>query len=263
MKGVILAAGKGSRLGYMTTQCPKPLIYVLERRLVEYTIEAFVSAGIRELVVVVGYRAKMVEEQLGDGSRYGARITYALNPYYKRGNAISVYAARQWVAGEPFVMAMADHMISPAILRTLLVRWDGNNTLCIDRAAALPPQIDDATRVWVDETDFISAIGKELEEWNAIDAGVFLLTPRIFPVIEQTMQSGIEPCTISQAMRQLIRFDQGLRACDVSGAFWADVDTLDDLRYVEHILRQRIPLEVFAVPIAERVAIYGGKQHVG
>lgn len=237
MKGVILAAGDGTRLVPLTLNCPKPLLPVLGRPLLDYTIEAFVEAGIRELVLVIGYKAEMIGRYVGDGSRYGASVEYAFNPDYQLGNALSVYAAQEVVGDEPFLLAMADHMISPHILEAVLAAQDGHDTLCVDRQAHAPPQVNDATKVWVDKRGFITRIGKRIEPWNAIDTGVFLFTPHIFAAISHLPRAGDEGCGISDAVTWLIEKGHGMRACDVSGAFWMDVDTLDDLRYVEQVMR--------------------------
>jgi len=239
MKGVILAAGDGTRLAPLTLTCPKPLLPVSGRPMLDYTIEAFVTAGIEELVLVVGYKAEKIQRHVGDGSRYGARVEYAFNPDYHLGNALSVYAAREVVGDESFVLAMSDHMISHRILTALLAKQNGWDTLCVDHLAHAPPQVNDATKVWVDERGFITRIGKRIYRWNAIDAGVFLFTPRIFGAIAHLPRAGDEGCGISDAVTWLIEKGPGMRACDVSGAFWMDVDTLEDLRYVEQILRSQ------------------------
>lgn len=239
MKGVILAAGDGTRLVPLTLNCPKPLLPVLGRPLLDYTIEAFVEAGIRELVLVIGYKGEMIRRYVGDGSRYGVSVEYAFNPDYQLGNALSVYIAQEALGDEPFLLAMADHMISPHILEALLTTQDGHDTLCVDRQAYAPPQVKDATKVWVNEAGFIARIGKGIEPWNAIDTGVFLCTSHVFAAISHLPRAGDEGCGISDAVTWLIEKGHGMRACDVSGAFWMDVDTLDDLRYVEQIMRHK------------------------
>jgi len=237
MKGVILAAGRGRRLRPLTQDCPKPLITIGGCSLLDYTISAFVEVGIRELLLVVGYRAAMIKQHVGNGVRYGAKVQYVFNPDYKLGNALSVYAVRKVITDEPFILSMADHMISSQILSILLTQPREWNTLCVDRLAYAPPQIDDATKVWVNESGFITRIGKQVEPWNAVDTGVFLFTPRIFEAISHLPRDGDVGCGISDAVTYLIEKGYGMRACDVSGAFWMDVDTLDDLHYVEEILR--------------------------
>jgi choline kinase len=236
MKGVILAAGDGTRLAPLSFGLPKPLITVAGKPMIEYTLEAFFEAGIRELILVVGYKMEMIMSYVGDGARWGIRVDYASNPDYELGNALSVYAAKRLVGDEPFVLSMADHLISPRILRTLLASERGGDTLCVDRLAWAPPQINDATRVWVNKDGFVVRIGKRIEIWNAVDVGVFLLTPAIFVAISHLPKAGDEGCGLTDGVRWLIEKGKGVRACDVSGSFWMDVDTPEDLRYVEEIL---------------------------
>jgi len=236
MKGVILAAGDGTRLAPLSLSLPKPLIPVAGKPMLDYTLEAFATAGIREVVLVVGYKREMIKRHVGDGARWGIEVEYAFNPDYELGNALSVYAARHLVGDEPFVLAMADHLVSPHILATLVASPE-EDMLCVDRLAWAPPQLNDATRVWVDERGFITRIGKGIEPWNAVDAGVFLLTPAIFLAISHLPRAGDEGCGLSDGIRWLIEHGDGVRACDVSGSFWMDIDTLDDLRFAEKILR--------------------------
>lgn len=233
MKGVILAAGDGIRLAPLTLDRPKPLVLVLGRPLLDYTLDAFVAVGVTDLALVVGCKEEMIRAWVGDGRSYGAQVTYVYNPDYELENAISLYAARQAVPDQPFILSMADHMISPQILAHLLAMGDDHDTLCIDRLARACPQVNDATRVWVDEAGFITRIGKRIERWNAIDTGVFLFTPRIFDAISHLSCLQDEGCGISDAVTRLIEKGPGMRTCDVSGAFWMDVDTLEDLRYIE------------------------------
>ena len=240
MRGVILAAGDGTRLAPLTADRPKPLVPVLGRPLLDYTLEAFAQVGIKEIGVVVGYRERMLVEYLHSSSRYGMRVRCLLNPDYQRGNGSSIYAAREFVGSEPFVVAMADHMISFEILQRLLSTPMEGATLCVDRQAQAPPQLSDATKAWVDEKGFILRIGKTLERWNAVDVGVFLFRPTIFPLLGRLMENELRPCTVTRAVRRLIASGEGLRACDVSGCFWLDVDTPEDLAYARQALRRRV-----------------------
>jgi len=238
MRGVILAAGDGTRLASLTADRPKPLVPVLERPLVDYTLEAFARAGIKEIGLVVGYRGGMLAEYLRN-HRYGMQVRCLFNPDYKRGNGSSLYAAREFVRKGPFIVAMADHLISTEILQRLLSTPGKGATLCVDYWAHAPPQLNDATRVWVNAEGFILRIGKALEVWNGVDAGVFLFQSTIFPILAELMADELHPCTVTRAVRRLIASKDGLRACDVSGCFWLDVDTPADLAYARRVLRQR------------------------
>jgi len=237
MKGVIIAAGAGTRLKSLTREIPKPLVSVLGRPLIDYTIEAFVQAGFTRLCVVVGHKGHLLLRYLGDGRRYGIRIRCLPNAHYRLGNATSILASRPFVRDEPFVVAMADHMISAAILKRLLACAGQSHTLCVDRQAQAPPQVNDATKVWVDDQGFVVHIGKKLTRWNAIDAGVFALNPSIFYHISACLHDDL--CSITRTIRRLIARGDHLKTCDISGAFWLDVDTPEDLRYASTVLRRQ------------------------
>ena len=77
MKALILAAGRGERMRPLTDRTPKPLIEVRGKRLVEWHLEALVRAGVREVVVNTAWLEDQFPATLGDGSRYGVRITYS------------------------------------------------------------------------------------------------------------------------------------------------------------------------------------------
>ena len=107
MKGMILSAGLGTRMGALTKNTPKPLLRVGKKTLIEYRIDAFVSWGIREVLINLYYLGKHIEAHLGDGSRYGASITYAYeNTLLDVGG--SIVQARPFFAGQCFMVVSAD-----------------------------------------------------------------------------------------------------------------------------------------------------------
>jgi NDP-mannose synthase len=75
-KAIILAGGRGTRLGPYTTILPKPLMPIGDRAILEIMVEQLHSRGFRELVFAVGYLAHLLEAVFGDGSRYGVSIDY-------------------------------------------------------------------------------------------------------------------------------------------------------------------------------------------
>ena len=77
MKALILAAGRGERMRPLTDSCPKPLIEVRGKRLIEWHIDALARAGVREIVVNTAWLEEQFPAALGDGSRYGVEIAYS------------------------------------------------------------------------------------------------------------------------------------------------------------------------------------------
>ncbi len=231
-KGVILAAGDGDRLGSLTVTCPKVLLSVNEAPLISYPIQALVSSGISEIAIVVGYLGDKVMEVLGNGSDFGARLQYISNSDYLGGNAISVYKARDWAQGESIVLCMGDHVIDGEIVKHLLDRQVFNETLCVDYTSAHYYKLDEATKVTVDSTGCIKDIGKDLVYWDALDTGVFLLTENFFQALGELIYHLGTKVEITDVVRFLVSQGHRFDTCNVSGCFWADVDTKEDLDLV-------------------------------
>ena len=80
MKAMIFAAGRGERMRPLTDSCPKPLLKVRGRPLITWHVLNLVRAGIHDIVINHSHLGHMIEEELGDGSRYGARIVYSHEP---------------------------------------------------------------------------------------------------------------------------------------------------------------------------------------
>ena len=229
-KGVILAAGDGSRLAPLTLTSPKVLLPVKDKApLIRYPIEALVAAGISEIAIVVGYLGDKVIEVLGNGSHFGVRLQYFFNSDYLGGNAISAYKARDWARGDPIALCMGDHLIKEELVKRLLDRQTFNETLCIDYTPAQHHQLAEATKVIVDSVGCIKGIGKDLIYWDALDTGVFLLTENFFGALDELIPClGID-IEISDVIRFLISQGHRFDTCNASGCFWVDVDTEEDL----------------------------------
>ena len=77
MKAMILAAGLGKRMRPLTENLPKPLLQVADQSLIEHQVQRLVDSGIREIVINHFYHGDKIEQQLGDGSQFGASIQYS------------------------------------------------------------------------------------------------------------------------------------------------------------------------------------------
>jgi choline kinase len=147
MKGIIIAAGYGSRLKPLTANTPKSLVEIDGKPIITYPIDALVAAGISDISVVVGYRADVVKNNI---ENLYPSINFSYNKDYDGDNAISVFAARSFVGDDPFVLAMGDHLISSSLVTTLLSDSTINRTLCVDSESKNESQVNDGTRVMTD-----------------------------------------------------------------------------------------------------------------
>jgi N-acetyl-alpha-D-muramate 1-phosphate uridylyltransferase len=107
MRGMILAAGRGERMGELTTHTPKPLLKVAGRYLIEYTLANFVSAGITEIVINVAYQAEQIKNALGDGKKYGATIVYS-EEVERLETGGGIVQALPLLGDKPFVVMSSD-----------------------------------------------------------------------------------------------------------------------------------------------------------
>lgn len=226
MRAVILAAGDGGRLYQHTSKLPKPLIPVSGRPLIEYTFDALSSAGVEEAVVVTGYRAAQLRRGI-EGSAAALRTRFVSNPRFDGGASLSLRAAREAAGAEPFLLLMADHLLSGPILRALIeaAAASGPSLIATDAAAWPSDYVDEATRVrFAPGSRIVAAIGKGLEPWDALDTGAFLLQADVW----ETVDASPEDCELSVIFAALAG-EGRLEGVDVSGASWYDVDTAADL----------------------------------
>ncbi len=238
MKAVILAAGHGSRFSQYGVR-HKALLPVNGQTVIDYTLDGIQQAGITDICIVIGHEGQALQDVLGDGSTRGVNITYVMNTEHHRGNAVSVLAAREAVGTGPFILSMADHMPSPDIIIGVVNGINRAsrdlNVLAVDFNPS-DRDVEEGTRVSVDDTGHIVAIGKNLQYWNGIDCGVFRFTPSIFEAIEDRLAEDSTHDELSQAVTHMILSGNNLHAHDVDGAFWFDVDTWEDLKLAREAL---------------------------
>ncbi len=116
MKAIIAAGGSGTRLRPLTFSSNKHLLPVANKPLLLYPLEAILAVGIKDIGIVVNETRPAIEALLGDGSRYGAHITY-INQEKPLGLAHVVSLCEQFIAGDSFVYHLGDNIFSEGIQR--------------------------------------------------------------------------------------------------------------------------------------------------
>jgi choline kinase len=234
MRALILAAGDGDRLHPLTDGTPKPLLALRGRPIINHILDALAVAGVDDATVVVGYRAEQMRSALQHLGPPGMTVRFVDNPDYQHGNARSLWAAREaMLHGGGFVLVMGDHLVEPALIGAVARDSVGRCRLAVDRAGPGDPRAEEATRALVRD-DRVVDLGKTLDDWNALDTGVFWCTPLIFDAITPALRDG-EAGAVFAAVAHAGELD----AVDVTGSGWIDIDTAGDLRAAEAFLEPR------------------------
>ncbi|MBX6422580.1 bifunctional L-myo-inositol-1-phosphate cytidylyltransferase/CDP-L-myo-inositol myo-inositolphosphotransferase [Thermosulfurimonas sp. F29] len=216
VQAVILAAGLGSRMGLARTGYPKGLLRVAGRELLLRHLILLSHRGIREFVLVVNPRnRRLFEEFLSRHPDY--RVVLVDNPHPERGNGYSLWCAREAVRG-PFVLTMSDHLYEEDFVERALA---GRGLIMDRQGRYIDPE--EATKVRV-AAGRVREIGKDLSDYHGFDTGFFVLDPEIFAVAGEVVRRNPGEVTLSEIVREA-----ELTVTEVSGLFWTDVDTPEDL----------------------------------
>lgn len=108
MKAMILAAGRGERMRPLTDRLPKPLLAVGGKPLIVWHIEALVRAGVREIVINHAWLGRVLEEALGDGSRWGVSIAWSREGEDGLETAGGIATALPLLGTSPFLVINGD-----------------------------------------------------------------------------------------------------------------------------------------------------------
>ena len=235
-EAVILMAGEGSRLRGSDKTSLKPFVPVLGRPLICYTIDALVHAGIKKANFIVGYQSGLMTGAVKQLIASELEPRFIENPNWQKQNGISLLAAADHVAG-PFLLTMSDHLFDNAIVDLLMNSSDPDLlNVAVDRKLHSIFDLDDAMKIQT-RGNQVASIGKNLRDYDAIDAGMFVCPVKIFDYLERAKQNG--DCSLADAVR-LMAADDKVHAVDIGDAWWQDIDTLEMMACAETQLRSRL-----------------------
>jgi glucose-1-phosphate thymidylyltransferase len=241
VKGLILSGGAGTRLRPITHTSAKQLVPVANKPILFYGIEDMVEAGITEIGIITGETGPEVMEAVGDGSRFGATVTY-IPQDEPRGLAHCVLIARDFLGDEDFVMYLGDNMLQQGLV-------DFVAAFEADQARAATPTLqDDATppaaqillcpvpdpqRFGVAAVDPDGRVVQLVEKpedppSDLALVGVYLFTPAIHQAVASIEPSPRGELEITDAIQWLIDHGHRVRH-DILTGWWLDTGKKDPL----------------------------------
>jgi len=234
---VILAAGRGTRMGPLTANIPKPLLALRGRPIIEHILTGLRSAGIREVVVVTGYLAGQIERHLGSGEALGMKLSYRRQTR-PEGTARALLLARDAIGDEPFLLLWGDIVVEPDQYSALL---DNYRRAPCDALLAVNATDDpwQGAAVYIDDRWRVTSLvekpprGSSRTPWN--NAGMFVFTPPVVEYAERLRPSARGEYELPQAVAAMVADGREVRAYPVRG-FWSDLGRPEDLAAAERAL---------------------------
>src|SRR6266446_5622335 len=114
MKALVLSGGRGTRLRPITHTSAKQLVPIANKPILFYALESIVAAGLTDIGMIVGDTEQEIRSAVGDGARWGARVTY-IRQSAPLGLAHAVKEAEAYLDGSPFVMYLGDNLVPEGI----------------------------------------------------------------------------------------------------------------------------------------------------
>ena len=230
MIGVILAAGMAKRLRPLTDEKPKCLLEVGGKTLLQRTVDAMISAGVKEFVVVTGYRENMIREFLT--IHYSlCTIHYIDNPDYEHNNNIfSLWLAMQKLHGQEVLLMDSDILCDPEAVRRVARKT--NPALAMQQHELGEEEM----KIVVDEAGRITEISKTCSPADAIgeSVGIEKMTPAYTEAIYQELRKmildeGLIDIFYERAFERLIPQGHTFEVVDTTDLFSYELDTPEDL----------------------------------
>ncbi|HVM97919.1 MAG TPA: nucleotidyltransferase family protein [Candidatus Acidoferrales bacterium] len=240
MLAVVLAAGRGTRMGALTAATPKPMLRLRGRPILEHILRGLGGAGVRTVVIVTGYLGEQIEEYFGDGDKVGLGIVYR-HQGNAEGTARALLLAGDVAGDEDVVVSWGDVVIQPDEYRALID--DFCRTPC-DALLSLN-RTDDPWRgaaVYVDDRWQVTRLiekpprGTSTTTWN--NAGVFVASSLLFEYAERLQPSARNEYELPQAIAAMVSDGRVVRGHPLRG-FWSDLGTAQDLAEAEEHYRDR------------------------
>ncbi len=225
-QAVILAAGEGQRLRPFTVTKPKTMLSIAGKPILQYVIESLAQNGIRNIIVVVGYRREQIFDYMGDGEQFGVKIVY-ITQERQLGTAHALIQAKDAVENE-FLVLPGDNLIEADTIAQFVT---------VKPNAILVKKVDNTTRYGVvaTEGDAVRNIVEKPDEAesNIVNTGIYAFTREIFNFADAGLG-------IPDVLNSMLAEGYAISAQETDGT-WLDVVYPWDILSLNDAILRRIP----------------------
>ncbi len=237
MKGLILSGGTGTRLRPLTYTRAKQLVPVANKPVLFYGLEAILASGIRDIGIIVGDTCREIMEAVGDGTRWGAKITY-IQQDAPLGLAHAVLTARDYLKDDSFVMYLGDNLILDGI--TSLVNEFRNSKANAQILLAKVPNPQQFGVAELDNNTIVRLVEKPADPKSDLAlVGVYMFDKSIFSASERIKPSARNELEITDAIQELINMGLKVDPHIVNG-WWKDTGKLEDMLEANRMVLDRL-----------------------
>ena len=221
-RAVILAAGRGTRMRELTNDVPKPMIDVRGKPVLQHIVEGLRDAGVRRVLIIVGYHAEMVRNFFEDGRHHNVAIEYATQTV-QDGTGRVVNLARNFAGGSPFILSYGDILIDPGNYKRVVDLPDECEAII---TVTRGEDVRKGGAVFVNEQMELVDLrekprpGEPTSPWY--NAGLYAFRPSIFEFIARLKPSPRGEYELTDAIRDLAHSGKKVQALELTGE-WADV----------------------------------------
>lgn len=236
MQGIILAAGKGTRMAPLTDRRPKPLVPLLARPMIEHILTGGAAAGVDDWIIVVGPFRDQVTDHLGDGAELGVKIRYVVQEE-ANGNGAAALLCEKHIGDEPFLLSFGDIMTHPANYGRLASEINSGDWDTVITLNYMDDPYEGAA-VYVENgrvRKIIEKPPKGTSTTNFNNSGVFGFTPLIFEMIRRTPMSERGEYELTQAVGTMLDSGRQIGAFELQG-YWWDVARPRDILELEPVM---------------------------
>lgn len=249
MKAVILAAGKGTRMKELTSELPKPMLRVQGTPILEHIVLGLKSAGVRDIFIVTGFRAEVVEGYFGDGDKWGVRIQYG-RQLVQDGTGKAPELAKEFVGASPFILTYGDILVKQETYARMIKRYNEDYFSGVVTVTGS----EDVTKgglVFFDEKFCLKQLvekpsAEQLEQLRRdgwlkagdiawYNAGIYIFRPSLFDFTAKLQKSPRGEYEITDAISGLIQTRHPLAGLRIEGR-WVDVRDPEVLARLEQEL---------------------------